>query len=210
MLNDTNNAEFLSFVDSMRDCQFDSETFDNLLSEACEVAIFGSRAAGVCRPDSDTDLLIVTPHKRRIFAVGLDCVLLSPEEIDNSVWLGSELASHIARYGNWIKGVGAWRNKVQISRRAIVRKQKRISSLLNVVDRWSQLHPVFHIKYRTTIRREVQRLMLLSTYKPIPPTAVLDAEWQANLCPTDSLHKFLLGIESFKLRRAELDLVLNL
>jgi Nucleotidyltransferase domain len=206
MFNDMNKPNVENIT---RDHQFDSETFDKLVSEAYEVAIFGSRAAGVHRPDSDTDLLIVTPHKRRIFAVGLDCVLLSPEEVGNSFWLGSELASHIARYGNWIKGVGRWRSNVQISDRAIVRKQKRISSLLNVVDRWSQLHPIFHMKYRTMLRREVQRLMLLSTYETIPPTAVLDAEWQANLYSTDSLQQFLLGIESFKLRSGQLKLVLN-
>src|SRR6266851_2503778 len=61
--------------------------------------------------DSDLDLLIVTPQKRRLFAAGLDCVLIAPEEIDSSFWLGSELASHIAKYGNWIKGPGEWRDR---------------------------------------------------------------------------------------------------
>src|SRR5205814_271061 len=120
-----------------RGCQFDRRILNELVSEACEVVVFGSRAAGVHSSDSDLDLLVVTPHKRRVFASGLDCVLVAPEEIDDSFWLGSELASHVAEYGHWIKGAEKWRHKVQISNRAIFRKRERVSSVLrNAAKRW--------------------------------------------------------------------------
>jgi len=208
MLDDMNGVGFENIT---RDWRFDRRAFDELVSEACEVVVFGSRAAGLHRPDSDLDLLVVTPHKRRVFATGLDCVLLSSEEIDNSFWLGSELASHVAKYGNWIKGVGEWQHNVQISSRAIIRKQKRISSfLLSVAQRWPRLHPVFRMKYRITIRRELQRLMLLSTRLPIPPTPLLDSEWQAGRGSAAHLLQQALSVGSLKLCDRELELVLTL
>jgi hypothetical protein len=196
-------------VDNMKgtNCQgvtgqwcFDRRTLNELISEATEVVVFGSRAVGVHSSDSDLDLLIVTPQKRRIFASGLDCVLIAPEEIDNSFWLGSELASHVTKYGNWIKGIGEWRSNVRTSNRAIMRKQKRISSLLrNAGQRWPRLHPVFQAKYRTTIRRELQRLKLLSNQLPIPPTPLLDSEWQVDRDSAADLLQLALALSTSRM-----------
>src|SRR5713101_294620 len=154
--------------------------YDELVSEACEVVIFGSRAAGVHKPSSDLDVLFITPHKRRISAASLDCVLLFPEEVEHPFWLGSELASHVAAYGKWMKGADEGRNRVRISDRAIARKQRRVASVAeNATRRWSRLHPVFHTKYVVTIRRELQRLDLLLDRVAVPPTPTLDSMWSA-------------------------------
>src|SRR5260370_5639721 len=96
-----------------RDCDYDRRVLDDLMSEADEVVVFGSRAAGVHSSSSDLDLLIISPNRRRLVATGLDCVLLTPEEVSDSFWLGSELASHVAAYGRWAKGAGEWRSDVQ-------------------------------------------------------------------------------------------------
>lgn len=162
--------------------------FQQLFTEAIDVVVFGSRAAGVNRPSSDIDILLVTPHKRRLRSYGLDLVLITPEEAEDSFWLGSELASHIVQFGKWIKGSGEWRNRVEISRRAIVKKEHRVGALLrNATQRWERLHPVFHRKYAITSRRELQRLDLLLKGAPIPPTATLDLSWESRQFTPDDL-----------------------
>jgi nucleotidyltransferase-like protein len=152
--------------------------YNDVTSKAVEVVIFGSRAAGVHRASSDLDVLLITRSKQHIKVAGLDCIILGPEEVTNSFWLGSELASHIAQYGCWIKGNLEWRHQVNISDRAIARKQRRVVSLMrNATQRWSRLHPVFHKRYAVTIRRELQRLDLLLNRVAIPPTPTLDKLW---------------------------------
>jgi hypothetical protein len=87
----------------------------------------------------------------------------------------------VAQFGQWIKGSGDWRSRAQISDRAVNRKWARISSLLrSSAQRWSRLHPIFHAKYKTTIRRELQRLELLLNRAPIPPTPLLDSDWEGS------------------------------
>src|SRR5260370_9052565 len=151
---------------------------DALFSEALEVVVFGSRAVGVNRDTSDLDVLCFTNQKRRIRTRQLDCICYPHAEREGSYWRGSELASHIARYGVWIVGNDAWRNSVLIGKEAIERKQRKIESLIrNAVSRWQQFHPLFRTKYATSARRELQRLYLLETGVPIPPTPLLDSQW---------------------------------
>ena len=166
--------------------------YDQLFSEASEVVVFGSRAAGVNGPDSDLDLLVITPRMDRIYAAGLDFVLLLPEDATGMFWCGSELASHISQYGKWLKGSVEWRQNVRISRRAVLRKRQRVTgAAVNAFERWSRLHPVFQTRYSVTLRRELQRLDLLMRQIPITPTPMLDAEWQAGLTSTERLLSLL-------------------
>ncbi len=161
--------------------QPEEQNVDRLLSRAREIVVFGSRATGLHRGDSDLDMLIVTSPKQRILCAGLDCVVLTPEEIEQEFWLGSELAVHIARYGKWVTGLGAWTPAVHVSDRSVARKRQRIIALArNAAQRWPRLHPIFHEKYRTTLRRECQRLRLLIEGCAVPPTALLDSSWQSS------------------------------
>ena len=179
-----------------------------LVSNATEVVVFGSRAVGVHSLNSDLDLLIVTPQKRRFFADGLDCVLIAPGELNGFFWLGSELASHVAHYGMWVEGSGKWKRNVCIKDRAITRKQQRIYSLLrNGARRWPRLHPVFQDKYRITIRIELQRLNLLLSRIPIPPTPLLDSEWQSGRDPRRELFQLSTNIGLNESYVSELELV---
>lgn len=153
-------------------------TCEKVLGASTEVVIFGSRAVGLHRPDSDLDVLLVDANMGRPRVAGIDFVILSAEELASSRWLGSELAAHIAEYGKWIKGCGSWRHQVHISDRAAMRKQARIVGLLMCAPKWwSKLHPVFHAKYKLTIRRELQRLDLVRQKIPVPPTHTLDSDW---------------------------------
>jgi len=154
---------------------------DALFSSAVEVVIFGSRAAGVNSDTSDLDVLCFTQYKRRMKTSQLDCICYPHEEMGSPYWLGCELASHIAHYGVWIMGSGAWCNSVHIGDAAITRKQRKVLSLVvNAYSRWRQFHPLFRVKYVTSIRRELQRLCLLQAAVPVPPTPVLDSQWNSH------------------------------
>jgi hypothetical protein len=175
--------------DRLRDLLSDSGmTYEDVVDASTEAVIFGSRAVGMHRPNSDLDVLLVDAKTDRLRVAGVDCVILRSEELTSSLWLGSELASHIAEYGKWIKGFGFWRHQVRISDRAAMRKQARLVGLLMRGPKWwSKLHPVFHTKYRLTIRRELQRLDLLRRKTPVPPTCTLDSEWDRHSSASDHL-----------------------
>ena len=163
-------------------------TYEDVVDASAEVVIFGSRAVDMHRPDSDLDVLLVDTKIDRLRVAGVDFVVLRSEELTSSHWLGSELASHIAEYGRWIKGFGLWRHQVRVSDRAAMRKQARIVGLLMRAPKWwSKLHPVFHGKYKLTIRRELQRLDLLRRKTPVPPTCILDSNWDQHRTTSDYL-----------------------
>ena len=162
--------------------------YEKVLDASTEVVIFGSRAVGTQRPDSDLDVLIVGANTGPLRVAGIDFVVLRSEELASSRWLGSELASHIAEYGKWVKGCGSWRHQVRISDRAAMRKEARVVGLLMCAPKWwSKLHPVFHSKYKLTIRRELQRLDLLRKKTPVPPTHTLDSDWDQDRSARDYL-----------------------
>jgi predicted nucleotidyltransferase len=165
-------------------------TYEKVVDASTEVVIFGSRAVGMHRPDSDLDVLLVNANTARLRVAGVDFVILRSDELASPLWLGSELASHIAEYGKWIKGGGSWRDQVRVSNRAAMRKQARIVGLLMCAPKWwSKLHPVFHSKYKLTIRRELQRLDLLRKKIPVPPTRTLDSDWDQHRSARNCLVK---------------------
>lgn len=163
-------------------------TYEEVVDASTEAVIFGSRAVHMHRPDSDLDVLLVDAKTNCPRVTGVDFVILRSVDLAGSFWLGSELASHIAEYGKWIKGSGFWRDQVCISERAAMRKQARIAGLLMRAPKWwSKLHPVFHAKYKLTIRRELQRLDLLRKKIPVPPTCTLDFNWDQRCSTSDYL-----------------------
>lgn len=154
----------------------------DLATEADEIVVFGSRASRIHAKGSDLDVLVVGKATRRLKRCGLDLICIPAAGVDSQSWLDSELAGHISKYGVWLKGVGDWRDHVLDGRAAAERKEKRIVSLVHSVKRaWSNLHASFHHRYQLTIRRELQRLLLLRTVIPVPPTPALDAHWQAGI-----------------------------
>jgi predicted nucleotidyltransferase len=149
-----------------------------LLAQAAEIVVFGSRALGVNRNTSDLDVLCITENDRKIKTRDLDCLCISRNRLESSEWLGSELASHVARYGVWLRGDGLWRQVAELNSSGLQRKQCRVASLIKNVHRgWPNLHILLRRKYRITVRRELQRLRLLQNQVAIPPTPVLDLQW---------------------------------
>lgn len=150
----------------------------HLENDAVEVVLFGSRAAGLATPSSDWDLLCIGEGRTHL-GKGLDLVWLGAERLRSADWLGSELANHIAHHGRWLKGHGDWRTKVHPSIHAV---RKKTASLELEVVRLERLWPHFGLGYRTKfrrqLRRDAQRLALLIAGMPVPPTAVLDRDWQ--------------------------------
>ena len=147
------------------------------LKSAGEIVVFGSYSAGLNTEDSDVDVLCVG-NGLRVKSRSLDLSWISKKKLSEDAWLGSELAGHIAKYGIWLRGTGDWRATVFGGTHAIDRKRNRIISLSRTVNHfWDRLHPMFQDQYDVTIRRELQRLALLQTCVPIPPTKVLDDEW---------------------------------
>lgn len=151
-----------------------------LRAGASEIVFFGSRALAVHERTSDLDVLVVGNVSHRIKRAGLDLICITTSELESADWLTSELAGHISHYGIWAEGCGAWRFRTLVGQSAVSRKERRILSLIENAKRaWAQLHPLFQAKYRTIIRRELQRLALLRETAPIPPTPLLDAEWRS-------------------------------
>ena len=138
------------------------------------------RAAKVHQRTSDCDVLIIGKVNKRFKRAGLDLICITVSDSRSDAWLNSEIASHISTYGVWLEGSGEWRNRACIGEWAIRRKERRLASLVRSVKGcWTELHPLFQHKYRNTIRRECQRLDLLRNRIPIPPTPLLDLEWQS-------------------------------
>lgn len=159
-------------------------SWDWLLDRCEQVILFGSRAANVHGPDADYDLLCVMRPNRALdllqsrITVGIDLLWISPERLQQAEWLGSELAQHIARYGRWLHGENTWGHAVFPSEQAVLKKSEQIKERIEaLVPRWERLLPSYRRKYSRLVRRDLQRLHLLTIGEAVPPTPLLDREW---------------------------------
>lgn len=165
--------------------------WNQIVSASDEIVVFGSRATGAHRRLSDLDILCIGDG-RRIKNRTLDLLWLPCSALESEKWLGSELAGHVAEYGIWLKGRGEWQKRVHSSEVAIHRKQTKIARLVKSVDKyWNCLHVGYQVRYQTTLRREIQRLMLLWMRTPVPPTPSLDSEWKRNPVAYEKIRDFL-------------------
>lgn len=145
---------------------------------AREIVVFGSCAAGLARPDSDLDILIVGPT-RNIRRSGLDLIALGTSDVGRKKWLTSELASHVAAYGIWLRGRGDWKKRTRLTERSVRQKTQRVKRRIYALKaNWNDLHPIFQDSCRRGVRRDLQRLALLRQREAIPATAILDTRWE--------------------------------
>lgn len=152
-------------------------SFDDLASEATDVVLFGSRAVRSDVQESDWDVLVVGAG-RSFHGKGLDVVVVPKTQVDDDTWLESELASHVATHGLWLKGEGAWRHKVRISARSADLKAKKLGPQLRTFLRIQPyLSPERRARHRRRLRRNLQRLNLLIDRKPMPTNSELDVRW---------------------------------
>jgi hypothetical protein len=160
----------------------------DFLKDNVEIVAFGSRSVGVAHSHSDLDVLCVGKTRFKLKTRELDLISISREECMTSTWLGSELGFHIAHFGTWLSGEPGWIHLSFPSKEAIIRKQERIVRLSeNVSASWNRLQPAFRKRFCTSIRRELQRLKLLTEGFPVPPTSLLDLEWASGFPHKDDL-----------------------
>jgi hypothetical protein len=152
-----------------------STSLDALLAQADEVVLFGSRAIGRGRDTSDWDVLLVGDGMLcDIGAVHL--IWRSEEQVRSRAWLESGLATHVARYGRWLKGVGAWIESCHITDATCNEVLDRVvRRFLASGRRWHGLSEFGRERRLDRLRRELQRLAcLLVIGAPVPPAPVLD------------------------------------
>jgi predicted nucleotidyltransferase len=161
-------------IDSIRATKIGS----SCLEESTEIVVFGSRSVGLERADSDIDVLCIGNFNFKLKTAQLDLNAIRAREVGETHWLNSELASHIAHYGTWIRGVPEWIDRVEIGQSVVQAKRRRLAAFMRALpDRWRGLEEGFRQKYATKLRRETQRLLLLERGTPIPPTRMLDTYW---------------------------------
>jgi predicted nucleotidyltransferase len=162
------------------------------LEESTEIVVFGSRSVGLERADSDIDILCIGGFNLKLKTAHLDLNAIQTKETRESHWLNSELASHIAEYGSWIKGTPDWIVRVHIGEEAIEAKRRRVAAFMRALpDKWSGLYEGFREKYSIKLRRETQRLLFLERGEPIPPTKILDSYWKAVSSSSCDVHNCL-------------------
>ena len=148
---------------------------NEILATAEDILIFGSQAAGLARPSSDCDVLVIGETRLRIKSKALDLLVIPREELNNGMWRRTELFQHIAAFGVSLR-TGVPLLKVIVDGYAAEHKAER---LVNFVRRlspiWNSLDPSFRRKYLTKLRRETQRYQILKEGYAVPPTPVLDA-----------------------------------
>jgi hypothetical protein len=155
-------------------------SFDQLRREATAIALFGSRAYGCARADSDWDVLCVGSGRSRRLA-GIDLVWVPPHAMTDPTWLGGDLPGHVATYGVWLHGESSLTSCALPLDAAAKRKAARIARKLVSVSRvWHLLGPAYRRRDAELVRREAQRLDGLRGGVAVPPTALLDAAWDGS------------------------------
>jgi hypothetical protein len=143
--------------------------------------LFGSRAAGCARSSSDWDVLVVVPTpetgcSRRVSVGTLDLVVVSVATGSGS-WLASELAAHVADFGQLLFGQDCWRpsvDRVAAAERKLSRTMERAIGLHRA---WLSLSMLHRERRALALRLDVQRADALRRRGTVPPTAHLRQEW---------------------------------
>ena len=144
--------------------------FDVAYAAAQEVVIIGSAAVGQLGPKSDLDLLMIGEGKR-VKTPHLDFIWVTHKKLRSKSWLGSELATHAARYGVWLKGSGDWKNRVFFSRLAVTHKCERI--LVRLAKLYAKRHALSRTRLVSLVARcvtDMQRVVLLDKKVAVPPS----------------------------------------
>lgn len=146
--------------------------FDNCYNKSEQVIIFGSFASECENERSDIDILFIGGQKRRL-SRWLDFIWLRPEKLYSWSWLGSELASHISKYGVWVKGDDSWKERVFFSKAAITRKKEKILfRLVHILVKKESLSLESKKDLFIKVIMNCHRLKLLNNHIAIPPTAI--------------------------------------
>jgi predicted nucleotidyltransferase len=152
--------------------------WQGLAKSAKQMVVFGSYACNLQLPDSDFDLLCI--GKGKFYkSERIHVIWIGEERLKDPRWLGGELASHISKYGKWIKGRKPWQAELKPDDDAVERKRQRIIARADAIKfEWENLLPVFRKKQLLRLRRDLQRLGHLKNRRPMMPSRCLDVEWK--------------------------------
>jgi predicted nucleotidyltransferase len=166
-------------------------SLDDLLSGSADVIVFGSRAAGLERVDSDLDILAIGPLKLPKKKGLIDLICVSEPDAHTLAWQHSEIFRHVEAYGISLMHERALISVV-VDEHAANRKRHRIEILIpKLMESWDALNDGYKAKYLTKMRREFQRYRLLDSGLPVPPTAVLDSQIESQRAFESALEAML-------------------
>ena len=149
-----------------------------LTMNAEQVIVFGSYALSAHSSNSDLDVLCVGEGKT-FKSSKLHIIWIPRSWTQSKQWLGSELATHIAAYGKWIKGNNDWAFRTKPSRATIANKRENIIDRLKAAERhWNNLLPTFQRIQLLKMRRDLQRYKLMQQGQAPVPKTLLDSEWR--------------------------------
>lgn len=151
-------------------------SLDALTRRAEAVVLFGSRAAGCARADSDWDLLVLGRAEWGALRDARLHLVHIPEA--SSTFWGSDLACHASRFGHWLSGTPFLTSQTR-PELALERKLRLASREAGfVADAWTSLAPARRPRHLHRVRRDLQRAAYLARTGTVPPTAWLDEEWR--------------------------------
>jgi predicted nucleotidyltransferase len=153
----------------------ENQSLDDLLQSSSDLVVFGSRASGLQRHNSDLDVLIVGEKRARKRIGSLDLIFVPEYQVQTLAYKHTELFRHIEAYG-----ISLMHDQTLIAAvyddYAALRKRLRLEALsAKVVSVWDILTDGLRLKYLTKLRREVQRYRILERGLAVPPTAQLDS-----------------------------------
>jgi hypothetical protein len=149
----------------------------DLQSQAAEIIVFGSFALSAATELSDLDVLCIGDGQR-IRSPDLHLIWISPKRIASAEWLCSELATHVAAYGKWIKGENTWALCKVPGERAMQRKKRRICQRTQaLVKYWHDLGPQYKEHHLLHLRRDLQRFVMMKAGEAPVPKVFLDRLW---------------------------------
>jgi predicted nucleotidyltransferase len=161
--------------DRLREARID---LDHIASGGGGVWLFGSRAVGCARRDSDWDLLVLTSSsvvEDRQKCGNVDVIYVALRNLET--WAASELAAHVEEYGVRLD-TGS---PIEINAKpaaAAGRKKALVAVRSRFLDRvWVALRPSQLRCELLRLRRNAHRGWLLAEGSGVPPTALLDNAW---------------------------------
>lgn len=153
-------------------------TWPQLQDASMAVFLFGSRAAGCEREDSDWDLLCIGDGRSRM-RQGLDLIWIPVHRAEDVRWRETELASHVAAWGRCLHGDEHWIRDARPGSRAVRLKTQVLEGRVRALPQ-GRAWPSERQRRRRSeeIRRDLQRYASLTDGVAVPPTAQLDHRWQ--------------------------------
>jgi hypothetical protein len=140
---------------------------------------FGSRAVGCSQPNSDWDVLVVSPDLHRPIRVRTELLDLVAIGLSSFLteWRQSELATHVEAHGICLSA-DCQLKVVGQPLAAAPRKSMVVHQRAAMIDRlWDAFSSPRRRRTLIRLRRDLQRVALLEAGAAIPPGPLLDAAW---------------------------------